>query len=201
MTLERTIQRMFNGYPGLFKTRADCLDQLFCVIGNGYHWKDGELVSGEDDALEAVSLDSFFVNGKAFQHNKLSIRAERDYYNKQFEKRHHIRSYENAPAEVRELFERIEREALAGLPDDKYYTTPRCQRWYFFTAGYCHDYAYLFNYPDDIKPDWLSGIEECKQLLREDGYDVDHPLDSNIDFSANRQLLWESRKEVTYYAE
>ena len=43
--------------------------------------------------------------------------------------------------------------------------------WYFFLAGYCKRYAYLFNYPEDIKPDWKNAIDKCKRLLKEDEYD------------------------------
>ena len=38
MNVELTIQSMFDDYPTLFKDRADCLNHLFCVIGNGYEW-------------------------------------------------------------------------------------------------------------------------------------------------------------------
>lgn len=35
---------MFDNNPTIFKERTDCLNHLFCVIGNGYFWKNGELV-------------------------------------------------------------------------------------------------------------------------------------------------------------
>ena len=44
MNVELTIQDCFDNYPGLFKERVDVLNHLFCVIGNGYDWKNGELV-------------------------------------------------------------------------------------------------------------------------------------------------------------
>jgi len=45
MKLEEQIQEMFDKYPKLFQTRWDCLNQLFCVIGNGYDWVKGELIN------------------------------------------------------------------------------------------------------------------------------------------------------------
>lgn len=33
-------------------------------------------------------------------------------------------------------------------------------------------YSYLLNYPEDIKPDWLALIEECKRMLIADGIDI-----------------------------
>jgi hypothetical protein len=50
----------------------------------------------------------------------------------------------------------------------------------------------LFNYPDDIKQDWLDAIEECKQMLIEDGYDVEHPDENPIDVDANLQTYREA---------
>lgn len=34
------------------------------------------------------------------------------------------------------------------------------------------EYSYLYNYPDNIKPDWLALIEECKQMLIADGVEI-----------------------------
>ena len=55
----------------------------------------------------------------------------------------------------------------------------RKKRWYFYreydgvvTIDCEKEYAFLWNYPEDIKPDWLAEIEETKTLLREDGFDV-----------------------------
>lgn len=44
MKLEETIQQAFDLYPGLYRRREQVLNHLFCVIGNGYYWTDGELV-------------------------------------------------------------------------------------------------------------------------------------------------------------
>lgn len=44
MTLEETIQDMFNNYPDIFQERWECLDYLFCVIGTEYEWAKGQLL-------------------------------------------------------------------------------------------------------------------------------------------------------------
>lgn len=49
MTAENTIQWMMDFYPDIYPTRKHCLNQLFCVIGNGYKWKHGELVDTDPD--------------------------------------------------------------------------------------------------------------------------------------------------------
>ena len=82
MNVELTIQEMFDEYPTLFKERADCLNHLFCCIGNGYEWINGELVEAFDDHTnrDINQLQSRLINGKAHQHNKMSLRAESQYY-------------------------------------------------------------------------------------------------------------------------
>ena len=40
--------------------------------------------------------------------------------------------------------------------------------WYPLAVGY----SYLFNYPENIKEDWLGGINETKDLLLKDGIDI-----------------------------
>ena len=76
MTVERTIQWMFNEYPDLFRDRADALNHLFCVLGNGYEWKNGQLVpdSADHKGMSAY-LDACMLRGKATQ-RKLSIEQQ-----------------------------------------------------------------------------------------------------------------------------
>ena len=187
MTLELTIQDMFDRYPGLFKDRSDCLNQLFCVIGNGYEWRNGELYcighDEDDNSAREQELLSHLVNGKAYQHNKLSLRAEAMYY-AEFRRS----KYQNdCPDEIQKELDKADTKYFSSLPDNVYHKHPRAQRWYFYLAGYCTDFAKLFNYPQNIKQDWLDGIQECKMMLIEDGYDPEHPLENPIDTEKNFQ--------------
>lgn len=46
----RTILRMMMSYPSIFPNHFSCQHHLFIVNGNGYEWKNGQLVS--NDSLE-----------------------------------------------------------------------------------------------------------------------------------------------------
>ena len=166
MNVELTIQSMFDYYPTLFKERADCLDHLFVVIGNGYKWKNGELVSSDDKYTSAdkKTLKAHLVDGKAFQHNLLSVRQEHIYY-------YNLRKAEGKPdlfADIctPEEIEEMHQRRVASLPDNVYHTRPRRERWYCHRVdqegreyiNFSKDYAKLFNYPEDIKPDWRAAI-------------------------------------------
>ena len=183
MNVELTIQDCFDNYPGLFKERADVLSHLFCTIGNGYEWKDGELVINVPTDSGLVLLESHLVDGKAFQHNKLSLRAESQLYEQERIAQGWYDDWKNRyPDSNIEEMKAIRQKTIAKLPDDVYYREPeRKKRWGFFVnipnrqyVDFHENFSFLFNYPDDIKPDWKDAIEECRGLLVEDGFELPH---------------------------
>lgn len=183
MNVELTIQRMFDTYPTLFKERVDCLNHLFCCIGNGYRWSNGELVETyniyEDSYINY--LQSRLIDGKAYQYNKLSLRAESQHYeNERISEGWYEKLKEKYPDTDIIFLKEKTQEIINKLPDDVYYEeSTRKKRWSFYINIPGHEYihfstnfAFLFNYPDDIEPDWKNAIEECRQLLIEDGFEL-----------------------------
>lgn len=138
--VEDEMQMMMDFYPDIFPTRKHCLDHLFCVLGNGYHWVDGELV--DEDSVYA---------------NRYSLKAPIEKASPSDEW-HHQRLVEA---------EKVWKEIWG----EDYKVTAQNAKYNF--EWYVNHYdvmsTNLFNYPDNIKPDWLAAIEECKHLLREDG--------------------------------
>ena len=173
MNVEMTIQRMYDKFPKQFKNRADCYNRLFCEPG-GYDWDNGELVpiavlhrSYTPEEIERVEAKcmSRYVNGRAFQHKLMSIRDE---------------MITTAMERIREdpaYAYKVNWKAIDDAPDDRYHRRDRRRRWYFYNditneADFDRNRMKLFNPPADIKPDWAAAIEECKQMIREDGYDI-----------------------------
>ena len=56
MRAEDTLQYMADFYPSIFPTRKHALDHLFCVIGNGYEWVNGELVDDDNEYEKRYKL-------------------------------------------------------------------------------------------------------------------------------------------------
>lgn len=56
MRAEDTLQYMADFYPDIFPTRKHALDHLFCVIGNGYDWINGELVDDDNEYEKRYKL-------------------------------------------------------------------------------------------------------------------------------------------------
>ena len=124
-------------------------------------------------------LRSHLVDGKAYQHNKLSLRAESQLYEQErIANGWYDEYHDRYPDEDVEHLKDVRQKTINKLPDDVYYKEPdRKKRWYFFInipgreyIDLHEQYAYLFNYPDDIKSDWKDAIKECRQMLIEDGY-------------------------------
>lgn len=145
MKLEQQIQTMYEEYPELFQTRKQCLDHLFCVVGNSYEWVNGELVHYD-------CVNRTFDNEFMFELDENSKSKEPISFDEWFEKR------VEALNELLEIFP----------DDDNIKRNIERYQWYPLSKKY----SYLYNYPKDIKEDWLNGIEETKRLLKEDGVEV-----------------------------
>lgn len=135
MRAENTIQWVLDLYPDLNPTRKHVLNHLFCVIGNGYHWVNGELV--DDDPLHK----RYKMIGKI----KRAKGPNEDLWNQ---------------------YSAIQKLHAEKIPDFK--PNPKMVfHWYPLSQ-----HSYLFDYPDDIKPDWLAVLNECKELLIADGIEI-----------------------------
>lgn len=138
MRAEDQLQFMMDFNPDLFPTRKHCLNHLFCVIGNGYIWVNGELVDKDDSFKSRYKLIKPVIKAEG--------RDEGYYF--------HMCKME---------------QRLKDLMGKDYMITPDNQIYHFNWYPLSKEYSYLFNYPDDIKPDWLELLTECQHLLKEDG--------------------------------
>lgn len=136
MKAEDTLQYMADFYPEIFPTRKHALDQLFCVIGNGYEWINGELVDDDNKYKKRYQL-------------KKSIKKAEFKYEELWNQQH-------------EFYTDLYKSEENKIPIEYRF------KWY----PLCKRFSYLYNYPDDIKPDWKELLEECKRMLQEDGIEV-----------------------------
>ena len=141
MRAEDTLQYMADFYPQLIPTRKHALNDLFCVIGNGYDWVNGELVNDDNRYVKRYKLRNPI--------KKAEFRYEQDW----------LRFYK--------FYKKLYEDTNEKIPFEYNF------EWYPLSKTY----SYLFNYPDDIKDDWRALLEECKQLLIEDGIDLENVED------------------------
>lgn len=133
MRAEDTLQFMSDFYSEIFPTRKHALDHLFCTIGNGYEWVNGELVDSEDEYEKRYKLRNPI--------QKAEFKNEQQWYQQY------------------NLYKKLYQGQEDKIPFEYQF------KWYSLSK----EYSYLYNYPDDIKPDWKALLEECKQMLIKDG--------------------------------
>lgn len=142
MKAENTLQIMMDFQGDLCYTRQKCLDHLFCTVGNGYEWRDGELVEiDEDERLKRYKLVEDIKHAEpAKMIEKFGLEHER----------------------------MVEMKILSKASTNPKMLNLLPPKWYPISEKY----SYICNYPKDIKPDWLALINECKDMLKADGIEV-----------------------------
>lgn len=170
MNAEDTIRYALMAWPLIETNRLTVLNHMFLTIGNGYEWKNGELVervhgkeiTPEDiptaeEAIKLVVQDTLIDQDPAQWYPTWKL-MEKDP-----EKilRDKFKYYAEIITGQIELIYRIEeRMQDMSVPDKKRYPysfiTDKSVPSQFKTGFYpiC-EYSDLCNLPDDIKPDWL----------------------------------------------
>jgi hypothetical protein len=172
VNLEQTIQYCFDTYPTLFKERWQVLDQLFCVIGNGYEWKNGRLLYIGRGKIDVNCYTPILdVNGKAHNTNvrqNLFAWYRNDHYsdnNKYLLDMLKRIKDKKAREELRKSFivtdeyiwNNVDKEIAGAKSNIRFY--PVCE------------FSKIFTMPKNVKPDWLEGVKETVGLLLQYGFD------------------------------
>lgn len=115
MTLEEQIYYSCAAYSTIQPNRAAVLNHLFCVIGNGYVWKDGALVE--------TCGDTHYKNGKPMTVNaainNVFRRRRKMNHLLDLEKRRWKREHKLHPVIKDEKLDKIIEEALAATKAEK----------------------------------------------------------------------------------
>ena len=146
MKPERTLQRMYDECPRLFPTRQKALNHLFCVIGNGYEWVNGELVYEDDEP---------------YCENEPDIISKSPMTDEEFEVYHQKWIEETVELKC-SINPKVTREEALRV------TLENCHKWYPLSKEFSH----IYNLPDNIIPEWKALAEECKEMLRKDGIEI-----------------------------
>lgn len=142
MNPDDTVRESLYYYPSIYKTRGDVLHHLFCVIGNGYEWLNGELVTasrGDEDPIER-EIDSTLA----------------------------IIQKPNAREILQDMYWEILSDRIA-LVADRHKNLENAMDDYSFSDRFLYPksetYAKLWNYPEDITPEWAVELEKAKNIF------------------------------------
>jgi len=164
MTFEDTIFESLWSYPNLFGfdelDRYRVMDHLFFTVGNGYKWKDGELVEGCTEKriswrqylYRALGGRFYFVTTDVMVLEQLSDRQEKG---------------DSALPDDPQQWDILKRKAQEEFLHER--ATKGDGKVGFYPV--CEKYSRIMNVPIDIKPDWLDGAIDFLEFA------LDSPLD------------------------
>jgi hypothetical protein len=137
MTVEKTLRLSLLKYPSIHLNKWDVYHHWFCVNGNGYEWKDGELVIQveDDNYTQEMSIEEAIK----FQFNR----------------------YLSSSCLNRNVLRKLEKNILMILNIEA-----RMKDFTLWLEIYplC-EYSKIVQIPKDIKPDWLMAAKEFYAYL------------------------------------
>lgn len=182
MDYKTTLRVGMMSFPSIFLDEADFLHHVFFVLGNGYDWKNGELVSDEGDPEEIIRKSRedclrFYKQMQEEERKRPIIRIEGpDEFRKEMEEMRrfmtdywgeHIARHE-AGSEVEREHHRKCRTSLVqeGEADDCWFLLPdgRIGRVLYPISAP----AAILHIPEDVKPDWLDAARRAIELALSD---------------------------------
>ena len=152
MSFRNHLRKVMITYPSLFPAPIYVYDHLFLTIGNGYEWKDGELVYDDENSLcnsteEAIDrLFSDFVDDI----ETVSHPGTDDVFRAKFINRKVTvnKKYIHNILHVEENLDVL--------------TIPHSSSFEFYSLS---KYSAIANIPDDVHYDWIKAIKDFVDIL------------------------------------
>lgn len=175
--LDKAIKKAMLTYPTVYPTRERFLSHVFLVIGNGYDWNNGVLVSYGDIRVfknreEFVSdIDKRITH--AIEQSDKRIKEYND-ESDPFDKLDEETLKKVTDREAERLAERLEdlqdelKTRYDMFDNIKKYVAAQATEYKnpgYYEMNICKPYAKICNIPDDIEESWLDGAIEIAELL------------------------------------
>ena len=198
-SVEQTVRNDLLLWPSIHVNRFSVLHHLFCVIGNGFEWKDGELVETGlkeskdvsieeavkriiDDELSIKDILSYmFLGMLSSDKDKASPFIEEEKLNIVNDERKRIINDINEKVSL--TFRIDERQADMSYPSyEKYpYHTVELYKNYDVKFYPICEYSRLCNLPDDIKTDWLIAARDMYNFIVHNPQYIDENYKKDFD--------------------
>lgn len=145
--VETTVREGILRYPGLFSSRVDVLHFIFCVLGNGYEWENGEVVA-QDKTTKAWTAEV----ERADESNAWIYTRPKKFHVEL------LANLEKYIVKQQEIVDNV--DALAA-------------EWGDLDGGVVYtqsDHALLMNIPEDVTPDWEAECHRMRQFVSRHGW-------------------------------
>lgn len=139
MTVKETYRHLLTVYPTLFSCPLDVSCHLFCLIGNGYEWKNGELINvcGGREAFEGFRKIEPCFSEDLNTMWRLQEEAQ----------------------EIKYKFILDNMEDVLKCPISTSFFDHSRRAGYYETKP-CVKYSRAVNFPDDITEDWAVAVKD-----------------------------------------
>jgi len=198
-SVEQIVRNDLLLWPSIHVNRFSVLHHLFCVIGNGYEWKDGELVeSGSkeskevsiEDAIKKIIDDELSIGDFTFymfleilsNSNEKDLPSIKDkLQNEVNDERERIINEINEMVSLTFLID--ERQADMSYPSYERYPYHTVELYKNSKTKFypiC-EYSRLCNLPDDIKTDWLIAARDMYNFIIHNPQYIDENYKKDFD--------------------
>lgn len=146
MNLRDTVRNALLKHPSIFENALTVYNHLFCVLGNGYEWLDGELILGSKEpiSLKEAVKDRVKYSFEQFMTSPISKLIEN--------KRVMDKYREQLITDIDRMFNVTKFSKDFTIPEKfTFYPTSR------FSKMCC--------FPKNIKPDWKEGIVKLIEIM------------------------------------
>lgn len=159
LTVRETLRENLLNYPMLFKNALDVYDQLFCVIGNCYKWKDGELVSTSLNKVVKTKAGAVFYQIKNLITDRMQWKALR-LVGPVNATRSIMRRGRMIVSRILDVDKNIDDFSIKDDEDmSKHF---KDYRFSFYPLS---RHSAICNLPDDIMPDWLDAAKRMYGIM------------------------------------
>ena len=198
-SVEQTVRNDLLLWPSIHVNRFSVLHHLFCVIGNGFEWKNGELVETGSKGCKDVSIEEavkriiddelsikdilsyMFLGMLSNDKEKASPFIKDELVNVVDVERKRIINDINDLVSM--SFRIDERQADMSYPSyEKYpYHTVELYKNYDVKFYPICEYSRICNLPDDIKTDWLIAARDMYNFIVHNPQYIDENYKKDFD--------------------
>lgn len=185
-TVKDTLWKCLLNFPSIFPNALAVYDHWFCVCGNGYEWKDGELYKkpydDEDDEQKkhnATTINEAIINHLQYylvddwKDGGISQNFLHCYMGSEEDVTKYVRGENSKVIDYIKLIMDTEHRMYDfSIPVDPLMDKLRFGQFKFYGLS---DYALIYTFPDDVNNDWFKAIKQMVDLMEEHKDIVDDP--------------------------
>lgn len=184
MNVKNTLKISLLNYPGLFPNAFSVYHDWFCVNGNGYEWKNGELVGADNNSLADNKDDAIIklLNEQlieSWKNNSVKQSILNAYIPgddiREVVTKFIINHNETVVDEIKEIIDVDNKMTDFEIKPESRFSTS----FHFYPL--C-EYAKICNIPDDIKNDWLLAAKKMIDIMDKNREYFDNNYPDDLDF-------------------